>query len=129
MSGMDNALSAASLLLAAVALIYGAWSGDIEREVTRDVSPNANAKEKEKAHTRAVLWGKAIPLAIAGWAIVAVFTPRTMLITFDTCRALVAGTWRYGDVTTIFVLSTALSLALAIHLVSRVLALCKALRK
>lgn len=128
MTGIDDALSAASLLLAAVALVYGAWSGDIEREAGRTYSPNAKAKEKEKAGTRAVLWQKAIPLATAGWAILAVFAPRTIVIAWETGRALLTENWRYSDVSTIFVLSTLLSLALALHLAGRVLALCKILR-
>jgi hypothetical protein len=125
---MDDALSAASLLLAAVALVYSAWSGDIEREAGRTYSPNANAKKKEKAGTRAVLWRKAVPLATAGWAILAVFAPRTIVITCETSRALLAGTWSYGDVSTIFVLSAVMTLALALHLTDRVWALRKILR-
>lgn len=125
MTGMEDALSAASLLLAAVALVYSAWSGDIEREAGRTYSPNAKSKEKEKAVTRAVLWRKAVPLAIGGWAILAVFAPRTIVITLETGRALLAGRWRYDDVSTIFVLSTVLTLALALHLAGRVLALRK----
>lgn len=125
---MDDALSAASLLLAAVALVYGAWSAEIEREAGRAYSPNAKVKEKEKDVTRAVLWRKAVPLAIAGWAIVAVFSPRAAGVTCDTLRSALAGTWRYGDVPTIFVLSTVLILGLAAHLSGRVLALRKALK-
>ena len=128
MTEMADALSAASLLLAAVALVYGAWSGDIEKEASRTYSPNAKAKEREKAVSRAVLWRKAIPLAIAGWFILAVFAPRTVVITWDTGRALLTGRWRYDDVSTIFVLSTGLTLALALHLLGRVLALRKVLR-
>lgn len=128
MTGMDDALSAASLLLAAIALVYSAWSGDIEREAGRTYSPNAKAKEKEKIGTRAVLWRKAIPLAAAGWAVLAVFVPRAIVITSETCRAMSAGTWRYGDVSTVFVLATMLTLGLALHLAGRVLAVRKALR-
>jgi hypothetical protein len=126
---MDDPLAAASLLLAAVALVYGAWSGDIDREAGRTYSSNARAKDKQKDETRAVLWLKAFPLTTAGWAVFAVFAPRTIMITWETCRALLAGSWRYGDVSTIFVLSTVLTLALALHLAGRVLALRKSLDK
>ena len=129
MTGMDDALAAASLLLAAVALVYGAWSTEIEREAERTYSPNATAKAKEKDGTRAVLWHKAVPLAVAGWAILAVFSPRVVAVVCDTVDAMRSGTWRYGDVPTIFVHSTVLVLGLAVHLSGRVRALRKALRR
>lgn len=125
---MADALSAASLLLAALALVYGAWSGDIEREAGRSYSANATTKGREKDATRAVLWGKAVPLAAAGWTILAVFAWRVLTIVRDTVGQALAGTWRYGDVQTIFVLATLLILGLALHLTGRIVALRKTLK-
>lgn len=129
MTDIGNALSAASLLLAAVALVYGAWSGDIEREVARIYSPNAKAKDKEKAHARGVLWRKAVPLTAAGWTILAVFAPRTVMIVWKTGSDIWDRRWVYDDVSTIFVLSTVLTLAMALHLAERVVALRRVLRR
>ena len=121
MSSMPDALSSASLLLAAIALVYGAWSPSIDVEVARVYSANAETKAYEQADTRRILAGRARPLTVCCWLVAIVFLPRCWSIAAETVRC-VAALGRgcvYDDVAAVFVLAEVVVSVLAFHLTSR----------
>ena len=116
MSGMADALSSASLLLAALALVYGAWSSAIDAELARKYSANEATRATEKEGTRKIMNGRALPLMAGSWLIVAVFTPRLLCILFEAFQCVRKGGCGYDDVAMIFVLTYVFVFGLAIHL-------------
>jgi hypothetical protein len=125
---MSDALTAASLLLAALALIYSAWSTSIDAAISQPLSPNAKAKAREQAEIRKILTGRARPLSITAWLIALVFAPRSyeLLATAAICAG--PQTCNYNDVGAIFLLTQLVVLALALHLTARVRDLGKQVR-
>lgn len=125
---MSDALTAAGLLLAALALVYSAWSASIDAAISQPLSPNAQAKAREQAEIRKIHIGRAWPLAITAWLIALVFAPRSyeLLATAAVCAR--AQTCNYDDVGAIFLLMQLVVLALALHLTARVRDLGKRVR-
>lgn len=127
MSSMPDALSAAGLLLAAIALVYSAWSASIEAEAKRKYSANAGIKADEKRETRRVLNARAWPMTVACWLVFVTFIPRS----FDILRmiwgcARVSGTGcSYDDVSAIFLITQVVVVGLAVHLTTQVCQLRK----
>lgn len=119
---MPDALSSASLLLAAIALVYGAWSPSIDAEVARVYSANAETKADEQADARRILAGRARPLAACCWLVAVVFLPRCWGIGAETVRCIAAldRDCAYDDVAAVFVLAEVVISTLALHLTSRV---------
>jgi hypothetical protein len=122
-SGIGDALSAASLLLAALALVYGTWSASIDAETNRTYATSANTKEDEKKETRSVRNRRALPMAVGSWLIAVTFVPRDLGIFRNVLACAQQDHCGYDDVAAVFVLTQVFILALALHLTGRVLAL------
>jgi hypothetical protein len=123
MSSMGDALSSASLLLAALALVYGAWSGSIDKETNRIYAAGENTKEDEKKETRRVRNRRALPISVGSWLIAVTFVPRDFDIFRNTLSCAEQDHCGYDDVAAIFILTQVFILALALHLTGRVRAL------
>lgn len=119
MSDIADALSSASLLLAALALVYGAWSGEIEKQAGRTYSPNAATKADQKAETRGVRDRKALPMMVGGWLIFVAFLPRAWGIAGIALGCAKSGGCHYQDVSAIFILTQVFVFGLAAHLTGR----------
>ncbi len=126
MNSMQDALSSASLLLAALALVYSSWSGSIDTELNRTYSGNVEQKEREKERVRLVLHRRAWPLAIASWSVVIAFVPRLLDIVGFSLSCTENCT--YDDVSAVFLLTVLLMAGLALHLSGMVFALHKKLK-
>ena len=120
MSSMPDALSSASLLLAALALVYSAWSASIDDEVKRSYSIEDNAKTDQQKVTKKVLDERARPIMIACWLIFFAFLPRCILILWNAIACVRELQCSYDDVPFIFLLTEALVAGLGLHLRSRV---------
>jgi len=117
---MPDALSAASLLLAAIALLYSAWSNSIDAETKRVYSTQPQTKKDEKAVTRAVLWWRAIPVTLAAALAFAAFAPRALKVTkasFECLKGAKANCI-YDDVSALFLLTETVLLGLAIYFIA-----------
>jgi hypothetical protein len=118
-SNIADALSSASLLLAALALVYGAWSGEIEKQASRAYSPNVATKTDQKAETRGVRDKKALPLMLGSWLIFLAFLPRALDIAGIALGCTKSGGCHYEDVSAVFILTQVFVLGLAAHLTGR----------
>ncbi len=93
-------LSAASLLLAALAVLYGVWYSSIEEA---RILPLPNRKDdaiKPLAQVRGILRGRAYPLAVASGLATAVFAPEAISIcatTIDSFADRGLGAFSYYD--------------------------------
>lgn len=122
MSPIPDALSSASLLLAAIALVYSAWSASIDAEVKRTYSDQASIRADQKEETQKILNRRARPIMIACWLVFFAFLPRSFCIFWNTgeCFAAAGKGCGYDDVSGIFVLTQIVVAGLALHLGGRV---------
>lgn len=75
---MSDAISAASLLMAVVAILYGAWYQEINH-ATR-LSVPIHDRHEPLAVVEAALFGRCLPLAAMGLLVVLVFLPDVLEI-------------------------------------------------
>ncbi|TRC87880.1 hypothetical protein FJV80_12115 [Mesorhizobium sp. WSM4310] len=113
---MSDALASASLLLAALALVYGAWSTSIEAAINKTFSANATIKAKEKGDIRRIRNYRALPLAISAALVFILFLPRSFQLLCVVVRCMGRDGCRYDDVSAVFLLTQCLVAGLTVHL-------------
>jgi len=124
---MADAVSSAGLLLAALALVFSAWTPSIEGALDKDFSPGASEKAREKAEVKAIRDRRARPLAIVSWLIAVLFVPRDIAILVATagCVATEGKGCGYDDVAVTFLLTQLVFAFLAWHVSGQVKLLTK----
>lgn len=121
-SPMSDAVSSAGLLLAALALVFSAWSPSIDGALYKSFSPNNAEKMREKLEIKAIRDRRATPLAVGSWLIVAVFIPRDVAL-FGAAAGCVANCRNgcaYDDVAVIFLMTQMVFAFLAWHVSGQV---------
>jgi len=83
---MSDLLSAASLILAIIAVIYSLWYPAIEHALLLPVSSHAADNRKNHAEARRMFFQKALPLCVATALAVAVFGPNAISICIVSCQ-------------------------------------------
>jgi hypothetical protein len=119
MRGVDpDLLTALSMLVGAVGLIYGTWHADISDALRTEVRPKRLDRGRDRAVVLRAHNGRALPVAIAAWVLVAIFTPTV-------AGVIVTGVRRFIDDPTRFLRTyDPVPLAfLAVYLVAIVLAI------
>jgi hypothetical protein len=116
---MSDKLSAASLLLAIVAVLYGMWYPLITTTLETSVPQFAADRRKPLKEVREVRKRRAIPLAFAAIAVALVFFPDAAGIVIQSLRLAsnegLCSVLRYDSVSTAFVLVELVSVYFAIH--------------
>lgn len=116
---MSDLLSAASLLLAMIAVLYGMWYPEIVKSLATDVPDHSAARRKPRGEVAAVRRTRALPLMIATILLAAVFLPdatrivvrSTLLFAADGVSAFE----KYSAVATAFVLVEVVAIGFAIY--------------
>jgi hypothetical protein len=117
---MSDKLSAASLLLTAVAIIYSLWYPEIShvlKVVPKPHKPDNRADFKEVGR---ILAARSLLLFLISMVLVAIFAPDTIAIIRETMYTLTSAELRthsrYDAVTACFVAVSSLTLLFTIHL-------------
>ena len=116
MSDFANPLSAASLILAAIALVYSAWSQSIQSGIDRQFSANDKMKATEQEQVRQTMTSRALPLAIASTSVLAVFAARLWNVTVSVIDYWSGISSQYDDVAAAFVVTQVFVATLTVHL-------------
>lgn len=124
---MADALSAAGLLLAALALVYSAWSPQIDAAKTKPMGTTAGEIDRNKDDVRAVRNGRAVPLLVASVLILVAFLPRDLGILCSISKVGEVG-YEYDDIAAIFLLTQVLVTAFSFHLWTQIRQLSKRLK-
>jgi hypothetical protein len=94
------ALSAASLITASIALLFSAWYQEIREAIDEPRPTPVDARTVWKQRRADQRRGRALPLAIALGAFLAIFTPDVVTVVTDTVERLPSpGRWDDYDVT------------------------------
>ncbi|HCQ53236.1 MAG TPA: hypothetical protein DIV82_03750 [Brevundimonas diminuta] len=105
---MPEALSAASLLLAMIALIFGAWWPQLIKAANHEFQDEKGNRTEERKPVAATFVGQALPLSFAALAAALVFLPRARRLTSEALACGCPTPDRLNDVSAAFVLSEAL---------------------
>jgi hypothetical protein len=109
---MADLLSAASLLLAVVTILYSLWYTEIRGTSSSEIEKYAANRRTAHRDARAVFLFKALPLSIATTALLAASLPPAIAITQ---RPIASTLSTYDAVSTIFVAVVCVLLFLSAH--------------
>jgi hypothetical protein len=109
-------LSAASLLLTVVSILYGLWYPEIIKAIETEVPSHPQNRVKPHKEVSAVLWYKAIPLAIIAAPFGLIFLPDAVAVVCRAIRILISsGEGGYDAVETAFCVVVLFSLAIGVY--------------
>lgn len=128
---MSDLLSAASLLLAIVGVLNGLWYAEISAALSLDLPRHKEDRQGHLSKIRSVLWGKAVPLALASLSVTLVFLPPSAMIAVDSLKGYskhgISFLTNYDAIATSFVLVEIFAAVLAVHSISWLFKLWKKL--
>jgi hypothetical protein len=118
---MSDLLSAASLLLALITVLYGLWYPEITSALTQKIPPYKEDRPRPYQLVASVLFSRALPLSFAALTLGLVFLPdavkiiwRTVVTFFDS-----SGTrYEYGAVETAFCVVVIFAFSVAGHAIA-----------
>lgn len=120
-SKMSDLLSAASLLLTVLGIVYGTWYTEIVNAIAMVIPGPVDDRVSVRRTVRAALYGKALPLALAASMLMALFLPDALAIVCGGLSLLHAsgcGAFReYNAAEAAFCLVVVLTGALAAYLI------------
>jgi len=105
-------LSAASLLLATVGLLYSAWYKEITAAEAAPVEDNPEDREPARRIVRSALKNRSRPLLTAAVLLAVILLPPAIGTIVAGLRAIGADTWRYDAAATCFLAVYAITLLL-----------------
>ena len=117
---MSDLLSAASLLLAVLGVLYGLWYPEIIEALDTKIPTFIEDRERPYRQVTSVLYGRAIPLAVAALGVSLIFLPDALKITHLSIQNYISrgieALTDYNAVQTSYCFVVALSGAIAVHL-------------
>lgn len=125
---MDSALSAASVLLAIVALLFSACQGDITSALGLQRSTDTSKTERFRTAALTTLRLKAAPLAIGAVLAAAVFGCRAVKILL-TLRFATTPSYEFDDIGAAFVLTELFVVLIAVVAIGHVIGLLETVSK
>lgn len=117
---LANLLSASSLLLAVVGVLYGLWYAEISTALTTTVHQHRENNEKGFSDVSSVLFSRAVPLTVLAAPLGLIFLPDALKIVVDSRVLYGASQGSYDAVRTAFCFVVIFSLAIGLHAAIRV---------
>ncbi|WP_207148513.1 hypothetical protein [Thiococcus pfennigii] len=129
---MNELLTAASVLLAIVGVLYALWHDDIKAALAKEMPKHKEDRGRFISKLSSVLWSRAIPLAIASLSVGLVFFPPCIQLvreSFSLYQSLgFANLANYDAIATSLVLVEVFVLTLAVQSVISAYKLWSAIR-
>lgn len=86
---MDSLLTAASVLLALIGVVYALWYEELKQASEREMPRHQEDREPILGHLRSVFWSRAVPLTVASLSVTAVFVPPAVEIVVESAKQYV----------------------------------------
>jgi len=116
---MADLLSAATLLLTVLTILYGLWYDEITKALDTRIESDPRDRSRSYHMLRSVLYNRAIPLTLAAWFLTVTFAPDTISIILSTIENIgtrgISALTNYSAVATALVLAVFSSFGLAIY--------------
>lgn len=103
MTDFANPLSASSVLLAILAILYGAWYADIKQTSEIILEDQKANRTGQRTALYSALWTKALPLALGSTITSLIFVARTLDIVAQSLSCKASAGCQYDDVQAAFV--------------------------
>ncbi len=116
---MGDLLSASSLLLAIIGIMYGFWYAELSNAKNTKIPDHAANCIAPRRKISRIVWTKALPLACASCLLALVFLPEAVRIVWESytlCKQQGISLASYDTVRSAFCVVVGFKLALAIHL-------------
>jgi len=102
------------MLLAIVAVLFGAWTGDVGKAVDLKFEREVANRGLDIAQIQNVLCTKSLPLTVGSWLAAGVFFWRALDLTMGAINCARSMTCTYDDVSAAFVLTESFVILVAI---------------
>jgi len=116
---MSDVLSAASLFLAVIGLLYSVWYAEIREAIEVNVPPHKEDRGPAIKKTRRTYSTRALPLAVVSLTLAVVLAPELISVAVSTATIIaqerVSALRRYDVVWSLFCAVAITSIGLAIH--------------
>lgn len=129
---MGDILSASSLLLAIIGILYGFWYNDLANAKDTQVPEHAANCTAPRIRVSRIVWTRALPLAVSSALLAAVFLPEAIKLVVASSRAYAEDGFSfksYDAVRTAFCVVVGFKIILATHLMMLFLKLNSLRRK
>jgi hypothetical protein len=116
---VGDILSASSLLLATIGILYGFWYNDLANAKDTKIPDHAANCTAPRIKVSRIVWTRALPLAAASALLAVVFLPDAIKLIAASCLAYAEHGFsfaRYDAVHTAFCVVVGFKVVLAIHL-------------
>ena len=116
---MSDLLSASSLLMAIAAILFSLWYADISRALEIEAKNYSEDNAAAKKTVTAILFSKALPVAIMSIAVTLIFLPDAIKITKQSFTIYATNNFdliQYDAVRTAYCFVTLLSAVLSIYM-------------
>lgn len=118
---MSDLLSAASLLLAVLGMLYGLWYPEIIATLEIKVPPHVEDRQGPYHKVTTIFYGRALPLTIASIGVSLIFLPDAVKISLDSIFGYstqgIFYLYSYSATRTAFCFVVAMSSTIAAHLI------------
>jgi hypothetical protein len=131
-SSQSDLLSAASLLLTAVGLLYGTWHGTLTEALAREIPKHRPDRGPLLAVLQEAFWRRSMPLAAFASVTSLILLPDALQHTVTSARAYAVGDANlrtYDPLSTLSVVVELFLLAFSMHLINIARALASKLRQ
>ena len=121
LSPVTDLLSAASLLLAGVGVVYGTWYPELSAALAKEIPEHKPDRGPTQKALNLALWRRALPLAVFSFVTTAILLPNAVSITTASARNYLSATRvarGYDASATLYVAVELSALLFGIHLVS-----------
>ena len=131
-SSVGDLLTAASLLLAAVGVVYESWYGDLKAAIEEPIPIHTADRGQVRDALRVALWRRAAPLALFSLCTGLVLLPDAIASVINSIRIycnVKPALRSYDGLTTLFFTVEVFTLAFTLHLLGMTLGLKRRLNK
>lgn len=125
---MGDLLSAASLLLAVIGILYGFWYNELADARSTQIPEHSANCTSPRIRVSRILWSRALPLTASSILLALVFLPDAIRIATDSIRAygqVGISLESYDAVRTAFCVVVGFECALALHLSWLSMSICR----
>ena len=121
LSLVTDLLSAASLLLAGIGVVYGTWYPELSAALAKEIPEHKPDRRPTQKALKIALWHRALPLAVFSFVTTVILLPNAVTITAASARNYLSATRvasGYDASATLYVAVELSALLFAMHLVS-----------
>jgi len=118
---MSDLLSASSLFLAVIGLLYSAWYSEIIKSIKSEISRHRDDRESTIIQVRNTYWSRVLPLAIATTSLSLILLPDFISIIYRVFKIFqsrgLSSVYLYDSVQTLFFAIAIMTFGLAVHVI------------